>query len=202
MSTGDLNVNSVDRFRKNSDRLVLEQHGSCEVPAGCGGVVLRWHNPNEGRPVAFSCAVVGDADVFVNGAIIASRAILPVGENVIAVRISNADDRHPFIMAAWFDIPAADRGERDALELVVPDGCTAPDGTWRTSPEPFANDEWVQPQFDDSDWLPIRDTNESLPEENNWRFDGLTRQNGQYLRLPYSGTVCIRTTINIAEGES
>ena len=37
-------LNSLSRFRKQPGRLVLEEHGHCEVPAG-GGVVLRRRNP-------------------------------------------------------------------------------------------------------------------------------------------------------------
>ena len=37
-------LNGPDRYRKRSPRLVLEEHSHCEVPAGCGGVVLRWIN--------------------------------------------------------------------------------------------------------------------------------------------------------------
>jgi hypothetical protein len=43
-------LNSLDRFRKHPGQLVLEEHGHCEVPAGCGGVVLRWRNPNPSPP--------------------------------------------------------------------------------------------------------------------------------------------------------
>src|SRR5262245_10726377 len=44
-------LNSVERFRKQAGRLVLEEHGHCEVPAGCGGVVLRWRNPFAAVPL-------------------------------------------------------------------------------------------------------------------------------------------------------
>ena len=47
-------LNSVDRFRKKSERLVLEEHGHCEVPAGCGGVVLRWRTEPEAAALAFA----------------------------------------------------------------------------------------------------------------------------------------------------
>ena len=41
----DLRLNELERFRKTSSRLALEAHSHCEVPAGCGGVVLRWTRP-------------------------------------------------------------------------------------------------------------------------------------------------------------
>ena len=49
-------LNSLERFRKRSPRLLLEQYDSCEVPAGCGGVVLRWRDPHAARPVVVSAA--------------------------------------------------------------------------------------------------------------------------------------------------
>ena len=51
----ELSVNELQRFTKESQQLVLEQYGHCEVPAGCGGVVLRWVNP--GAPVPMGCRV-------------------------------------------------------------------------------------------------------------------------------------------------
>lgn len=45
-------LNSIDRFRKRPQRFVLEEHGHCEIPAGCGGVVLRWRNPQAAVPDA------------------------------------------------------------------------------------------------------------------------------------------------------
>ena len=48
----DLRLNELQRYRKTSSRLALEVHSHCEVPAGCGGVVLRWRRP--GAPVGIS----------------------------------------------------------------------------------------------------------------------------------------------------
>ena len=33
-----LRLNTLNRFRKHSPRLLLEEYSHCEVPAGCGGV--------------------------------------------------------------------------------------------------------------------------------------------------------------------
>ena len=40
--SADLSLNSIDRFRKRSNRLTLDEHPSCELLAGCGGALLRW----------------------------------------------------------------------------------------------------------------------------------------------------------------
>ncbi|HEX8699439.1 MAG TPA: hypothetical protein VF815_11425, partial [Myxococcaceae bacterium] len=42
---GDLRLNELNRYRKTSGKLALEVHSHCEVPAGCGGAVLRWRRP-------------------------------------------------------------------------------------------------------------------------------------------------------------
>lgn len=44
----DLRLNTLHRFAKRSSRLTLLEYSHCEVPAGCGGVVLRWVD-TEGR---------------------------------------------------------------------------------------------------------------------------------------------------------
>jgi hypothetical protein len=41
MAGKDLRLNSLSRYTKRSPEYVLEEHSHCEVPAGCGGVVLR-----------------------------------------------------------------------------------------------------------------------------------------------------------------
>jgi hypothetical protein len=50
MPSDDVRLNSLDAFTKKSPRFILEEHGGGEVPAGCGGVVLRWINPAAAEP--------------------------------------------------------------------------------------------------------------------------------------------------------
>ena len=54
MPDRELKLNSISRSSKQSPRLVLEEHGHCEVPAGCGGVVLRWRGHDDPIPVKLS----------------------------------------------------------------------------------------------------------------------------------------------------
>src|SRR5262245_31746736 len=61
MSNDDLRLNSLGRFRKSTSRLTLEAYSSCEVPAGCGGVVLRWRR--SGAPILVSFFAHGDGKV-------------------------------------------------------------------------------------------------------------------------------------------
>lgn len=194
MSTGDLRLNSIDRFRKSSDRLILEQHGHCEVPAGCGGVVLRWRNPDAGCPVVFACAAMAKVDLIVNGQRVASRAILPWGENTIAVRLSEVQPDFPFLMTTMHDVPG-NSGSRN----MIPGGSTSADGTWKVSQS--ESDGWYMPDFVDADWQGLQEFNQNFPTENRWRFDGLVRHGAQPLRLPVnSTTVFVRTKLVIQKG--
>ena len=194
MSSGDLRLNSIDRFRKTSGRLILEQHSHCEVPAGCGGVILRWRNPDEGLPVVFACAADAKVELIVNGQVVASRAILPWGENTIAVRLTAVKADRPFLMTVMPDLPEGS-GRRDALS----DGCTSPDGTWKASSREFEN--WFLPDFDDSDWATLQELNQNFPAENRWRYDGLQRNGAQPLQIPEnSGVVSIRKKLVVRRG--
>ncbi len=58
----ELRLNSIDRYVKRSPHFVLEEHGHCEVPAGCGGVVLRWLNPATTVPVRLELWVTASGD--------------------------------------------------------------------------------------------------------------------------------------------
>lgn len=201
MSSDDLNINSVDRFRKSSTRLVLEQHGSCEVPAGCAGVVLRWHDPDEGQPALFECASSGRVEMFVNGQAVASRAVLKWGENILAVRISDADAAIPFSLSARRDIPSPESGELDEEFMILREGCTDNDGSWRVSREALNVEDWVDSEFDDSGWDPLLDTNAQVPDDNAWRFERLQRSGAVGLRLPGgASTLLVRTTMNVTRG--
>jgi hypothetical protein len=84
-------INSLDRFRKQPTRLVLETYDHCEVPAGCGGVVFRWRRAECDREVAFTYFGQGGPTVWVDGEeMIARRADLRAGPHLLALRLDNA----------------------------------------------------------------------------------------------------------------
>ena len=80
-------LNGPDRYRKRSPRLVLEEHSHCEVPAGCGGVVLRWINADREITVQIRLyATVEGATLTIDGAAPpSSRALLARGDHVLAI---------------------------------------------------------------------------------------------------------------------
>jgi hypothetical protein len=90
----ELRLNSLARYPKSSPLFVLEEHGHCEVPAGCGGVVLRWRNPRAGVPVHMWLYHEGDGALFLDGASLPSaRPVVSFGEHVLAFELAVADPR-------------------------------------------------------------------------------------------------------------
>src|SRR5262245_8009289 len=140
-------LNSLDRFRKQPGRLVLEAHGHCEVPAGCGGVVLRWRDPLATRPVVIHLYVPGRTTCYLDGAAVESAGV------------ELAPGRHVFSVAA--DVTVRSAGVRmfaaagparppDPVEPPVR-VVSADDGTWKFALAKPA-DDWTSVAFDDSAW--------------------------------------------------
>jgi hypothetical protein len=91
----DLKLNSIDRYAKSSPRFLLEEHSHCEVPAGCGGAVLRWRDPQHEVPVLMKIAVAGGQSqrVLIDGAAPrTSRDLYEPGEHEVTIDIDAADD--------------------------------------------------------------------------------------------------------------
>lgn len=87
----DLRVNTLNRFAKRSATLALEEHGHCEVPAGCGGVVLRWVRAEaELHAAAWLSAPArsGRSELWLDGAPLdASRFTVLAGRHLLAARL-------------------------------------------------------------------------------------------------------------------
>lgn len=113
----DLKLNSLHRFAKKSPRLALEEYSHCEVPAGCGGVVMRWTDLAEGVPAILRVVVQGAVTAFLDGEPLASgRATLSYGDHLLAIAI----ERGPAPVAA--PQPSGARGALRAIQdaLVPP----------------------------------------------------------------------------------
>src|SRR5947209_3001910 len=94
-------VNSLDRFRKQPTRLVLEEYSHCEVPAGCGGVVLRWRNPLAAISVLLHVFTPVKSTTLIDGKATHHGLMdLAVGRHVFAARIPGADLRCGLLMFA------------------------------------------------------------------------------------------------------
>jgi hypothetical protein len=146
-------LNSLDRFRKQPGRLVLEEHSHCEVPAGCGGVVLRWRNPLAGLPVTVHLYSPVKAVCLLDGEELQTGRInLVPGRHITAVVLENVDLSGNLLMFAAKHDPKEYQpvfpAEIQELPLHV---ISADDGTWKFSLDQPA-DDWTRLGFDDGDW--------------------------------------------------
>src|SRR5438445_588541 len=85
-------LNSLERFRKQPGRLVLEEHSHCEVPAGCGGVVLRWRNPRATLPLLLHLYAPGEFTLSLDGDTPRTgRVDVAPGRHVVGLVLPDAD---------------------------------------------------------------------------------------------------------------
>lgn len=130
-----LSVNELERFSKTSVRLILEQYSHCEVPAGCGGVVLRWVNPDS--PVPFGCCVHGAAycnEFFVDGVRHrSSQVMLTRGRHVLVLALTRRGDSlppAPFMVVAGTDFGSVSRTGQSLPQHTV---SSRADGRWHVA---------------------------------------------------------------------
>jgi hypothetical protein len=199
MSDADekLRLNTLHRLAKHSDRLVLMEYSHCEVPAGCGGYVMRWRDPSAGRPLVLNVACSGRVQGFIDGApITSSRCTLTVGQHQLAMHVSVEEAPAPLVVAVFVDDPRAAHDEEEVVLL------SADDSTWRcTERAPAADDDWKALDHDDAGWQPLRawtPTPEELGEDH-WRYDWLLNRGAAALRLE-RGELWIRRRIGV-QGE-
>ncbi len=92
----ELKLNSIDRYVKDSPNFVLEEYTHCEVPAGCGGVVLRWRDPMAPVPVKLQLWLSVDSHgTYVDGsAPSSSRPSIRPGSHVLMIA-ATLESRQP-----------------------------------------------------------------------------------------------------------
>src|SRR5438445_6708984 len=133
MADRDLRLNSISRYSKESPRLILEEHGHCEVPAGCGGVILRWRNPNSGLLFIVQLFAPGKFEVWIDGVAPPSgRPLIPYGEHVLGMAV----EEFPSDCAIIAFSAVHDESEQRFPRVSQPSGrkesiLSAPDGSWK-----------------------------------------------------------------------
>jgi hypothetical protein len=152
-----LNLNSLDRYAKHSPRFILEEYSHCEVPAGCGGVVLRWRDPKAGVPVEFWHYTPGKLEaLFIDGVQqTISRPLVPPGQHVLGLCLTGVNPSAGFLMLAALYRAKGLAYHAHEDEKVQPHFVTVPDGSWRYTLAAPADDNWHDLDFQDSDWLPL-----------------------------------------------
>ena len=184
----DLRLNTLHRFAKHSPRLVLEEHSHCEVPAGCGGVVLRWRDPNAGVPSILHVATLGQVQAFFDGRLLDSAWLtVPLGDHVLALHLTEIEPDTSALMVGLLRFrPRGGEGPDDLLLGSAPSGSWLAAASAPAASEPGQVGDWRALDFDDSSWQPLASgtaERDDLPEDAQWRFDRLERLTARPLRV-------------------
>ena len=180
MTKRELKLNSLARYSKKSPQFVLEEHGNCEVPAGCGGVVLRWMNPHRAIPLQVWLLTNGKTTLNLDGKPIESgRPMVEYGEHVFGFRVSHPDSASGVLMfAGIYDQAgvATDVAVSRKISYKV-HILSAADGSWKYTTDEPKDDSWLTLDFDDSNWKPMIQRDYRQPQDKGperYRFDKLT----------------------------
>jgi hypothetical protein len=150
-------LNSLNRFRKQSDRLVLEEHGHCEIPAGCGGIVLRWRNPRAAVPVSVFRYGRAPTTCWLDGTELQlGRIDLTIDRHVLAVAVEEVDLSAGLILFAAHHDPKDYQRGKEAKAINRPlKVLSVADGSWKYSLTPPPA-EWTALSFEDHDWPALK----------------------------------------------
>jgi hypothetical protein len=208
----DQPTRSPDRFHKRSGRLILEEHGTGhEVPAGCGGLVLRWRNPHAAVPLVFRLYSPGEAKAFLDGTLVTQTGLdLAPGPHLLALELAGVKySRGLFMFVAGHEPDHYHRHLPTGLDEKEWQVLSAPDGTWRaTIREPVS--AWTHRDFDEEGWVGLTDTRPAPTV--NWNQPGALQAywcnnfGAAFLALPSStggrGTVWVRKRLVVPGPES
>jgi hypothetical protein len=171
-----LRLNTLHRFSKHSQRLLLQEYSSCEVPAGCGGVVLRWIEREGGLPVILRMAALGPIRCWLDEVELnSSTTTLHPGEHVLALEVSELTRANtPLAVRLDVNLP---NDSTTLLRSTLDAGwwCTyaSPSGDWRALAYNPTDPQRGQ------DWSRVRahlDHESYLPQDQRWRWSSLTRE--------------------------
>ncbi|MEM9188023.1 MAG: hypothetical protein AAGF12_02510 [Myxococcota bacterium] len=149
----------LNRLRKQGHGLILEEYSNCEVPAGCGGVVLRWVRPGGPCQVDVRHLAPTKAKLWIDGVEPErERVVLESGPHVICLEYRASKGS---VLLATLKIR-----HRQVQRMQLH---SAPDGAWRSSWS-GASEEWREPGFDDSEWEPMVEAELPKPEDRTEEF--------------------------------
>jgi hypothetical protein len=157
MSDPELKLNSLSRYTKQSPRLVLEEHSSCEVPAGCGGVVLRWRNPVEPLPMIVRSSLWWNGEheeIAFDGKRSEPGSKVPItyGKHALTLVVRDFDPEYAFVlMTGHLDAEYVRVLQLEGERVFI----SVPDNTWRYTLKQPEGDAWQQPDFEDHSWQPM-----------------------------------------------
>ncbi len=145
-----LRLNGLSRFRKRGGRLVLEIHSHCEVPAGCGGVVLRWRSPDR-IPLELLLYTPGEVRAWLDGdPLEEARFELGTGRHLLALEFQGlpGDGGILLLLLSRTSDPLPENLHQDVV-LLSGEGS----GFLGTGDPPGAG--WELPDFEATGWVPL-----------------------------------------------
>lgn len=192
MAKRDLNLNSLGQYAKQSSRLILEQHSHCEVPAGCGGVVLRWRSDVSELPVLVHSFSSGKSKLFIDGQSPASsQALISFGGHVLSLVLEEVPKDAILAVSVVHNassVPLISQQLGEVLNVL-----SDADGTWKSTTAKPTDDQWMKNGFDDSSWATLEGARPPVLEKRK----AYTRENFWELLLQMaldSGAKCLRLT--------
>jgi hypothetical protein len=175
----ELRLNELVRFRKTSPGLALEAHSHCEVPAGCGGVVLRWRRAGAPVGLSFSRYIAREAEpLHLDGEELKEqRTEVEPGTHTLSFAVDHPG-REGFVLLKIGLQPTIVTAQRPVLASAAGPG-------WRAAvtPPPAG---WRVPDFDDSTFVTLVERAVPRPKEKPWSWEFLHREVAG-LGLPPSG---------------
>jgi hypothetical protein len=180
----DLRLNSLDGFSKASPRFLLEEHSHCEVPAGCGGIVLRWINPAAGLPVLLHFFHPTPATLAIDGApTTTSHVLLAPGPHVLSLEFPAPPiDGHALLVLVG-RLKMAVFNHSDELLVLR----SADDRSWLFSTSTPSAGWMTDPDLPGRGWRPLTRRPVSAADvSDSYVFDRATAAGGEPLGIPPS----------------
>jgi hypothetical protein len=152
----ELELNSISRYSKQAQHLVLEEHSACEVPAGCRGVILRWRAPHDPVPVLFTIVARGEYTALLDGKpLTTARPLVSPGQHALTFRLARFPSGELVLMLTGAAGRRAFANQWRPGPQPTPFLRSLPDGTWRYVTQEPPDDAWMQPGYDDTSWSPM-----------------------------------------------
>lgn len=183
-----LTPDELRRFTKTSHSLILEEYDHCEVPAGCGGVVLRWVNPDSPMRIGVRVYGKGSAQGFyLDGERVGtSQADLAPGRHVLVLALNYREPSPPGEASMAVISTRYSRVKRhgDVLpELTLP---SRANGSWLGSTQQPDAHALTAHEPDPEVWRPLTPATLTEPEEDymRWSWDACVESGAEAFAVP------------------
>lgn len=177
----------LNRLRKVGGNLILEEHSHCEVPAGCGGVVLRWVDGDSPIKIDIDHIHEDRAVFYLDGVRLERSGVhCEHGTHVLLVELQLGSAMGPMMALT------ARRAKLESPKIV-----TAADGSWLYR-EGRVRPEWHAVDVPKDGWTPlIDDSTASLDDVAAWQVESLARGGAEPLSVAESNRISSTTVITV-----